>query len=270
MHRREAEDRLLVERLSGRHSGEFMTQQKPAGSGAALPFEPGPRASLAVSGTEQRFLVRRIYCVGQNYRAHALEMGANPDREPPFFFMKPADAVRDDGSVIAYPPATHDLHHEVELVVAVGRAGAGIAAGTALGYVFGYAVGLDLTRRDLQAAARRVGRPWETSKAFDGSAPIGALLPAAGRAMPAESAIRLRVQGELRQEATLAQMIWPVPEILAQLSTLFELVPGDLVFTGTPAGVGPLAVGDRLEAHIDGLPPLTVRIGPPAAGTTTA
>jgi fumarylpyruvate hydrolase len=125
-----------------------------------------------------------------------------------------------------------------------------------------------LTRRDLQAAARRIGRPWETSKAFDASAPIGALLPAVGRAMPAESAIRLRVQGELRQEATLAQLIWPVPEILAQLSTLFELMPGDLVFTGTPAGVGPLSVGDQLEAQIDGLPPLSVRIGPPASGTT--
>jgi fumarylpyruvate hydrolase len=246
-----------------------MAQQKPPGSGA-LPFEPVPCATLAVAGTEQRFPVRRIYCVGQNYRAHALEMGANPDREPPFFFMKPADAVRDDGAIIAYPPATHDLHHEVELVVAVGRAGTGIAAGTALAHVFGYAVGLDLTRRDLQAAARRIGRPWETSKAFDASAPTGALLPAVGWAMPAESAIRLRVQGELRQEATLAQMIWPVPEILAQLSTLFELMPGDLVFTGTPAGVGPLSVGDRLEAHIDGLPPLSVGIGPPASGTTAA
>ena len=247
-----------------------MTKQNPAGDGAAIPFEPGPQASIAVAGTAQRFPVRRIYCVGQNYRAHALEMGANPDREPPFFFMKPSDAVRDDGAIIAYPPATQDLHHEVELIVAIGRAGAGIAAGAALNHVFGYAVGLDLTRRDLQAAARRIGRPWETSKAFDGSAPVGALLPAIGRALAEQSAIRLRVQGEVRQEATLGQLIWPVPEILAQLSTLFELMPGDLVFTGTPAGVGPLAVGDLVEAHIDGLPELSIRIGPPVTGTAAA
>ena len=225
--------------------------------------DPGPRPSLAIAGAD-RFPVRRIYCVGQNYRAHALEMGGNPDREPPFFFMKPADAIRSDGSTIAYPPATQDLHHEVELVVAIGRAGLRIAAEAALSHVFGYAVGIDLTRRDLQAVAKRAGRPWETSKAFDGSAPIGALEPATDRALSPDCAIRLHVQGEVRQEATLGQMIWPVPEILAQLSTLFELRPGDLVFTGTPAGVGPLAVGDRLEAHIDGLPDLTVSIGPPA------
>lgn len=247
-----------------------MTQQNRPGSGSAAAFEAGPRPTLAVAGSDHRFPVRRIYCVGQNYRAHALEMGANPDREPPFFFMKPADAIREDGSVIAYPPATQDLHHEVELVVAIGRAGTNVDAATALMHVFGYAVGLDLTRRDLQAAARRVGRPWETSKSFDGSAPIGPLLPASGRALPGESAIRLRVQGAVRQEATLAQMIWPVPEIVAQLSTLFTLMPGDLIFTGTPAGVGPLAVGDRLEAHIDGLPTLSVRIGPPAAGIPAA
>ena len=247
-----------------------MTNQHPAGDAAATLFDPGPRASIAVAGTAQRFPVRRIYCVGQNYRSHALEMGANPDREPPFFFMKPSDAVRDDGAIIAYPPATRDLHHEVELIVAIGLAGAGIAAGAALKHVFGYAVGLDLTRRDLQAAARRIGRPWETSKAFDGSAPVGALLPAIGSALPEQSAIRLRVQGEVRQEATLAQLIWPVPEILAQLSTLFELMPGDLVFTGTPAGVGPLAVGDLVEAHIDGLPQLSIRIGPPVTGTAAA
>ena len=247
-----------------------MTKQHPAGDTAAIPFDPGPRASIAVAGTTQRFPVRRIYCVGQNYRSHALEMGANPDREPPFFFMKPSDAVRDDGAIIAYPPATRDLHHEVELIVAIGLAGAGITAARALKHVFGYAVGLDLTRRDLQAAARRIGRPWETSKAFDGSAPVGALLPAIGSALPEQSAIRLRVQGEVRQEATLAQLIWPVPEILAQLSTLFELMPGDLVFTGTPAGVGSLAVGDLVEAHIDGLPELSIRIGPPATGTAAA
>jgi fumarylpyruvate hydrolase len=247
-----------------------MTQHTPVDGGAGVPLDSVPRPTLAIAGSRERFPVRRIYCVGQNYRSHALEMGANPDREPPFFFMKPADAVRDDESVIPYPPATQDLHHEVELVVAVGRGGARLSAATALAHVFGYGVGLDLTRRDLQAAARRIGRPWETSKAFDASAPIGPLLAAHGRELPAESAIRLRVQGELRQEATLAQLIWPVPEILAQLSTLFTLMPGDLVFTGTPAGVGPLAVGDRLDAQIDGLPSLTVRIGPLAAETASA
>jgi fumarylpyruvate hydrolase len=234
---------------------------RPADADTA-PVDPGPRPSLAIAARADRFPVRRIYCVGQNYRAHVLEMGGNPDREPPFFFMKPADAIRSDGSTIAYPPATQDLHHEVELVVAIGRGGAGIAADAALKHVFGYAVGIDLTRRDLQAVARRAGRPWETSKAFDGSAPIGNLEPAPTPALSPDSAIRLRVHGGVRQEATLGQMIWQVPEILAQLSTLFELRPGDLVFTGTPAGVGPLAVGDRLEAHIDGLPDLTVRIGP--------
>jgi fumarylpyruvate hydrolase len=184
--------------------------------------------------------------------------------------MKPADAVRDDRSTIPYPPATQDLHHEVELVVAIGRAGAFIDASAALAHVHGYAVGLDLTRRDLQNAARRIGRPWETSKAFDASAPIGPLLVVPGAALAPEAAIRLRVQGVVRQEATLAQLIWPVPEILAQLSALFELWPGDLVFTGTPAGVGALAIGDRLEAQIDGLPALTVSIGPPAAAGRSA
>jgi fumarylpyruvate hydrolase len=245
-----------------------MSEQNKADA-VAIPLDAATRASVAVAGTAQRFPVRRIYCVGQNYRSHALEMGANPDREPPFFFMKPADAVRDDGSTIAYPPATRDLHHEVELVVAIGRGGAGISARTALAHVFGYAVGLDLTRRDLQTAARKIGRPWETSKAFDASAPVGALLPAPGRELSADTAIRLRVRGEVRQEATLAQLIWPVPEILAQLSTLFELRPGDLVFTGTPAGVGPLAVGDSVEAHIDELPELSIRIGPPTPVSTT-
>jgi fumarylpyruvate hydrolase len=237
---------------------------------AAQSIDPGPRPGLQMAGRTDRFAVRRIYCVGQNYRAHALEMGANPDREPPFFFMKPADAVRDDGSTIPYPPATQDLHHEVELVVAIGRAGANIDAAVALGHVYGYAVGLDLTRRDLQTAARRIGRPWETSKAFDASAPVGPLLVVPGKALPPDAAIRLTVQGTVRQDATLAQMIWPVPEILAQLSTLFELWPGDLVFTGTPAGVGALAVGDALEAQVDGLPGLAVRIGPPAAAVVTS
>lgn len=239
-----------------------MTQQQPSGGGPAFAFDPGPRPSIAVAGTVQRFPVRRIYCVGQNYRAHALEMGANPDRDPPFFFMKTADTVRDDGATIPYPPATRDLQHEVELVVAIGRSGARLDPRTALSHVWGYAVGLDMTRRDLQAAARKVGRPWETSKAFDASAPIGPLRPAIGEALPTASRIRLRVNGELRQDATLSDLIWSVPEILAQLSTLFALAPGDLVFTGTPAGVAPVVSGDLLQAEIDGLAPLSIRIGP--------
>jgi fumarylpyruvate hydrolase len=228
-------------------------------------IEPDPPPSLAVAGRDERFPVRRIYCVGQNYRAHALEMGGDPDREPPFFFMKPADAVRDDGATVPYPPATRDLHHEVELVVAIGRGGTRIATDAALTHVYGYAVGLDLTRRDLQAVAKKAGRPWETSKAFDGSAPVGPVLLAAGRALPPESEIRLTVNGTLRQHAPLSQLIWSVPEIIAALSTLFELRPGDLLFTGTPAGVAAVQPGDRLEARVDGLPSLTIRIGAAAA-----
>ena len=241
---------------------------KDSDAAPAAPIDADPRPSLAIARSASRFPVRRIYCVGQNYRAHVLEMGGNPEREPPFFFMKPTDAVREDGATIPYPSATRELHHEVELVVAIGRGGRDVAASAALAHVYGYAVGLDLTRRDLQTAARRIGRPWDTSKGFDGSAPIGALRPMVGSALPPETAIRLRVQGEVRQDATLEQLIWTVPEILAQLSTLFELRPGDLIFTGTPAGVGKLVVGDSIEAHIDGLPDLSIRIGPPAAAHT--
>lgn len=218
--------------------------------------------SLEIDGSEARFPVRRVYCVGRNYRAHALEMGADPDREAPFFFMKPADAVRPDGATIAYPPMTRDLQHEVELVVAIGRAGADLSVHSARDLVFGYAVGLDLTRRDLQAAAKKAGHPWETGKAFDGAAPIGALATARSVHLAPQAAITLAVNGAARQRGVLGQMIWSVDEVLVELSRLFTLRPGDLVFTGTPEGVGALEPGDRLEARCDGLPPLSVTIGP--------
>jgi fumarylpyruvate hydrolase len=208
--------------------------------------------SLPVEGTADRFPVRRIWCVGRNYADHAREMGSDPDKEPPFFFAKPADAVVEDGATIPYPPRTANLHHEVELVVAIGRGGRDIAAGEAPGHVFGYAVGVDLTRRDLQNEAKKTGRPWEMGKGFDRSAPCGALRPAEG-VEPGQGAIRLEVNGETRQSGDLADMIWSVAEVIANLSSYVELAPGDLVYTGTPEGVGRLEPGDRIEAEIEGV-----------------
>ncbi len=205
------------------------------------------------------FAVRRIYCVGQNYRAHVLEMGSNPDREAPFFFGKPADALVADGATIPYPPRTANLHHEVELVVAIGREGADVSPHEAAAMVAGHAVGLDLTRRDLQAEAKKAGRPWDMAKGFDHSAPCGALTPAV--APLTEAAIWLEVNGARRQSSHIDQMIWQVPEIIAELSRFVTLKPGDLIFTGTPENVGPVVQGDRLHAHIDGLADLRVEIG---------
>jgi fumarylpyruvate hydrolase len=203
--------------------------------------------------------VHRIYCVGRNYAAHAREMGSDPDREPPFFFCKPADAVVGNGARIAIPSRTSNLHHEVELVVAIGRGGQNILPADALDHVFGYAVGLDLTRRDLQNELKSKSHPWETAKAFDRSAPISALTPI--QAKPLEHRrIWLSVNGQVRQEATLSELIWSVPEIISELSAFFELRPGDLVFTGTPAGVASLKSGDRIEAGIAGLETLTLSI----------
>lgn len=204
--------------------------------------------------------VRRIFCVGRNYAEHAREMGMDPGREPPFFFTKPADAIVPGGGTIPYPPRTTNLHHEIELVVALGHGGSRIAVGSALDHVFGYAVGLDLTRRDLQAEARQQGRPWDTAKAFDRSAPLSPILPAARIGHPARGRISLSVNGTLRQQGDLADMIWAVPEIIAELSTLFELAAGDLIFTGTPAGVGPLVRGDVAQGQIEGVGELTLRI----------
>jgi fumarylpyruvate hydrolase len=219
---------------------------------------PTPPATLAVEGTSARFPVHRVFCVGRNYADHAVEMGHDPDREAPFFFMKPAIAVVPNGGRLPFPPATEDLHHEVELVVALSGGGVGIRATEALDQVFGYAVGFDMTRRDLQNHAKRLRRPWDMGKGFDRSAPISALRTADAIGHPDVGAIWLRVNGELRQEGDLAQQIWKVPETIAYLSTLVELRPGDLIMTGTPSGVGQALPGDVLEGHIDGVGDLRV------------
>jgi fumarylpyruvate hydrolase len=228
-------------------------------------FPPHPTPSVEIKGRAERFPVHRIYCVGRNYAAHAREMGMNPDREPPFFFSKPADAVVPDQARIAYPSRTQNLHHEIELVVAIGKGGRNVAIASALDHVYGYAVGNDLTRRDLQFAARDQGRPWDTSKGFDRSAVIGAITPAAQSGHLRSGRIWLKVNAELRQQADVSELIWSVPEVIAELSTLFELQPGDLIYTGTPAGVGALKPGDRIEGGIDGLGELVTTIEQPNA-----
>ncbi len=225
-----------------------------------LVIAPVAQPSVEVSGTDERFPVHRIYCVGRNYAKHAREMGMDPDREPPFFFAKPADALVANGTPVPYPPRTANLHHEIELVVAIGTGGRDIPLANALAHVYGYAVGLDLTRRDLQATARDQGRPWDVAKGFDHSAPVSAIRPAAEMGHPEQGAIWLDVNGETRQRANLSEMIWSVPEIVAELSTYFELRPGDLVFTGTPEGVGPVRRGDSLVGGIDGLETLRITI----------
>lgn len=220
---------------------------------------PPEQAAVPVAGGGS-FPVRRIFCVGRNYAAHAREMGSDPDREPPFFFTKPADAVVTGGRDTPYPTLTANFHHEMELVVAIGRGGVEISAADALDLVFGYAAGLDLTRRDLQDEAKGARRPWDMSKGFDASAPIGEILPAAGIGHPAKGAITLKVNGQIRQRGDLADQIWPVPEIIAALSKLVRLAPGDLIFTGTPEGVGPLQRGDVLEGEIAGVGVVRSRI----------
>ena len=220
--------------------------------------------TVPVAGGEARFPVRRIYCVGRNYAAHAREMGFDPDREPPFFFCKPADAVVNAAPGVTvdvpYPARTADYHHEIELVAAIGLAGRDIAVDRALDHVWGYAVGLDMTRRDLQLVARDKGRPWELGKAFDASAPIAPLHPASVIGHPASGAIWLRVDGVDRQRSDLSKLIWSVAEIVANLSIYFELRPGDLVFTGTPEGVGAVRGGQTMTGGIDGLGELAVRV----------
>lgn len=225
-------------------------------------FPPPETPALPVSGSAQWFPVHRIYCVGKNYAEHAREMGSDPAREAPCFFSKPADALVCGPGEIPYPPATQDLHHEVELVVALGGGGREVAPERAMELVFGYAVGLDLTRRDLQAAAKKRGQPWDTAKGFDRSAPVSPLVPAAAVAQPGRGRIWLEVNGQTRQDADLADMTWSIAEIISHLSLLFELRPGDLVFTGTPAGVGPLHPGDRLRGGVAGIAELALRIAP--------
>jgi len=212
--------------------------------------------TVAIAGSEQRFPVRRIFCVGQNYAEHAREMGGDPTRQAPFFFTKPADAVVESGTVLPFSVATADLHHEVELVIALHSGGSNIAVAEAAGHIFGHAVGIDLTRRDLQAAAKAAGRPWDMAKGFDHSAPVGPITPGVP---PAKAAITLSVDGETRQSGNIDQMIWDVAEIISVLSGLVALAPGDLIFTGTPAGVGPILRGQAVVGRIDGVAPIEIR-----------
>ncbi len=219
--------------------------------------EPPRIPALPIQGSEDLFPVRRVYCIGRNYAAHAIEMGHDPDREPPFFFQKNPDNLDTSGS-FPYPPRSSDVHHEVELAVALASGGSNIAVDSALDHVYGYAVALDMTRRDLQGEAKKAGRPWEIGKAFEQSAPIGPLHPRATTGTISEGVIQLFVNGTERQSGNLNQMIWKVPEMISYLSEYFELAAGDVILTGTPAGVGPVEKGDRLEARIDGLQPLSI------------
>ena len=225
-------------------------------------FNPPAPPSVAVAGTEARIPVRRIFCVGRNYAAHAREMGKDPDREPPFFFSKPADALVDDGAIVPYPPETENLHYEAEMVVAMGRGGIDINEAAALEHVWGYAIGNELTRRDLQLKARDMGRPWDFGKGFDRSAICGPVHPVAEVGHPTDGMIRLSVNSEIRQDADLSEMIWSIPEQISILSRSMEIRPGDLIYSGTPAGVGPLVPGDVCVVEIAGLGKLTTTIGP--------
>ena len=232
----------------------------------AFAIAPAPQASLAIQGSDTRFPVRRILCIGRNYAAHAREMGKDPEREPPFFFMKPADTVIDDGVTLPYPPQTQDLQHEIELVVALARGGRDIDEADALGLLFGAAVGLDMTRRDLQGEAKRLGRPWEIGKSFDASAPIAALRPIAAVPSVERGAIWLDVDGERRQRGDLAEQIWSVPQLIAILSRTLRLEPGDLIMTGTPAGVAAVTPGQTITGGIDGIGSIRTPVGAPLAG----
>lgn len=215
-------------------------------------------AAIPVEGTDAVFPVRRIWCVGRNFADHAREMGHDPDREPPFFFSKPSDAVVPNGGDLPFPVQTQDLHHEVELVVALGKGGTDIDEADALSHVFGYGVGIDMTRRDIQSVAKKMQRPWELAKGFDQSCPVSALKPASEIGHPDAGPIWLKINGEIRQEGDLNQQIWRVEETIAYLSRFVTLEAGDIILNGTPAGVGPCVAGDTLHAHIDGVGDLTV------------
>ena len=229
----------------------------------AIPLWSWP--SVPVAGSDSTFPVRRIFCVGRNYADHAREMGHDPTREPPFFFTKPADAVvsesgKDGIVAVRYPLMTQNLHHEVEMVVALQGGGENLRAEDTPALIFGYAVGLDLTRRDIQGKAKEKGHPWDMGKGFDQSAPISAIVPASVCGHPASGAVTLTVNGDMKQQGDLAQMSWKVPEVIAELSRYVKLAPGDLIFTGTPAGVGPVVVGDQLVASVAGVADLKVRL----------
>ncbi|MCL7997234.1 fumarylacetoacetate hydrolase family protein [Brucella sp. 21LCYQ03] len=223
-------------------------------------FQPSPQPYVPVKGTEARFPVHRIYCVGQNYADHAIEMGGDPTRNPPFFFQKNPDNLVIDGGDFPYPPKSEDVHHEIELVVALKTGGKDIAVETALDHVFGYAVGIDMTRRDLQAVAKKAGRPWEVAKAFEHSAPCSAIVPVSETGHPESAEISLKINGETCQSGNLNQMIWKVAETISYLSSLFELQPGDLIYTGTPAGVGAVQRGDVLQGNVDGVGSISVKV----------
>lgn len=225
-------------------------------------FPVSPPPAVLVVGENRLYPVTRIFCVGRNYAEHVKEMGHSPDREAPFYFMKPASALVGSGVVIAYPPETRNYHYEMELVCAIGKAGFRVSVDAALDHVYGYACGLDMTRRDVQLAAREKGRPWDLGKAFEQSAVVGKMTRAAACGPLGGKAIRLAVNGSLKQSAKLDDLIWNVEQLVSHLSRYYHLIPGDLIFTGTPAGVGPLAVGDRVEGTIDGLDPVDVTIGP--------
>lgn len=223
-------------------------------------FPPQPQPALPIRGSDAQFPVHRIYCVGRNFADHAIEMGHDPNREPPFFFQKNPDNLVMDGGEFPYPDATKDVHHELELVVALGEGGRDIPLERALDHVFGYAVGLDMTRRDLQGEAKKLGRPWEVGKAFEHSAPCSALVPAKEIGHPDKGRVWLEINGQVRQDGDLAQLIWKVPEVISYLSGLFTLRPGDLIYTGTPAGVGAVKRGDKLRGGVDGVGELTVTV----------
>jgi fumarylpyruvate hydrolase len=214
--------------------------------------QPAAVATLPVQGSDKLFPIHRIYCVGRNYAEHAIEMGHDPSKEPPFFFQKNPDNIITDGK-FPYPSATTDVHHEIEMVVALSKGGTNIPVESALDHVFGYGVGLDMTRRDLQGEAKKLGRPWEVGKAFEASAPCGPLVPASEIGHPTSGAVTLKVNAEIRQQGDLNQLIWKVPEMISYLSGLFTLQPGDIIMTGTPAGVGAVVRGDVLEGFVEGI-----------------
>jgi len=224
-------------------------------------FTPPAQASLAVAGTSDRFPVRRIFCVGRNYAAHAREMGKDPDREAPFFFTKPADAALDTPCTVPYPPLTEDLHYEIELVIAIGKGGSNVRENDVMEHVWGASVGVDLTRRDLQAEAKEAGRPWDWAKGFDKSAPIAPIVPIADVTSVEQGRIWLAVNGVTRQDADLSDLIWSVREHVSILSQAMELAPGDIIMTGTPAGVGAVSPGDVITGGVDGIGTLEVTIG---------
>jgi fumarylpyruvate hydrolase len=240
---------------------DIFAHRKPRGDLAmsAYIIDPPPIAAAPIQGSDKLFPVRRVYCIGRNYAAHAIEMGHDPNREPPFFFQKNSSNI-DFSGTFPYPSQTKDVHHEIELVVALSKGGTNIPIDKALDHVWGYAVGLDMTRRDLQGIAKEMGRPWEIGKAFEKSAPMGPLLAAAQIGHPAAGKVELKVNGKVKQTGDLNQMIWKVPEMISYLSDYFELAAGDIIMTGTPSGVAAVVAGDLMEATIDGVGTLTVKV----------